>query len=124
MPQYALGLDYGTNSARALLVDVADGAEVCSAVRPYRCGTDGVFYDEQDPNLARQYPGDYGETFTECVHGVLSESGVSHNDIVGIGVDTTGSTPLPLDGAGNALALDPTWQKNVDSYAWLWKDHT
>ncbi len=124
MPQYALGLDYGTNSARALLVDVSDGAEVASAVRPYRCGTDGVFYDEQDPNLARQYPGDYAESFVDCVRGVLHESGVSRDDIVGIGVDTTGSTPLPVDAKGNALADDPSWQKNLDAYAWLWKDHT
>ena len=124
MPKYSLGLDYGTNSVRAVIVDVADGAEIQAAVWPYRRGEDGVFYSASDPNLARQHPAEYAEGFVKCVRNVLGESGVDPADIVGIGVDTTGSTPLPLAPGGTALALDPKWTDNVDAYAWLWKDHT
>ncbi|HLK15015.1 MAG TPA: ribulokinase, partial [Fimbriimonadaceae bacterium] len=124
MPKYSLGLDYGTNSVRGVLIDVADGATLETSVWPYRRGDEGVFYDDADPNLARQHPGDYGDGFEACVRGVLGESGVDPEDVVGIGVDTTGSTPLPVAPDGTALALDSHWSDNVDSYAWLWKDHT
>jgi L-ribulokinase len=124
MAKYSLGLDYGTNSVRAVLVDVADGTEFQASVWPYRRGDDGVFYSDSNPNLARQHPADYAEGFEECVRGVLGESGVDSADVIGIGVDTTGSTPLSLDAAHQALALDPKWWDNVDAYAWLWKDHT
>ena len=124
MSKYALGLDYGTNSVRAVLVDVADGAEAQASVWLYSRGDDGVFYDESDPNLARQHPADYADGFVACVRGVLGESGIDPADVIGIGVDTTGSTPLPVGADGTALALDPNWSDNVDAYAWLWKDHT
>lgn len=124
MAKYSLGLDYGTNSVRAVLVDVADGSEILTSIWPYRRGDDGVFYSKTDPNLARQHPLDYSEGFVECVRGVLGESAVNPADVIGIGVDTTGSTPMPVSPDGSALALDPSFAENVDAYAWLWKDHT
>jgi L-ribulokinase len=124
MARYSLGLDYGTNSVRALLVDVDDGREAAAYVSDYRAGDAGVLYDPRDPNLARQDPQDYDDGLIESVRGVLTGSGVAAGDIVGIGIDTTGSTPIPVDGNGVPLALDPRWRGNLHAFAWLWKDHT
>ena len=124
MGRYALGLDYGTNSARALLVDCEDGSEVASAVSDYRSGEAGVFEDVNDPNFARQNPGDYQTSFFEAVGRVVSDSQVSPDEIVGIGVDTTGSTPMPVDGHCQPLSSHEVLKNNPAAYAWLWKDHT
>src|SRR5208337_3569584 len=99
--RYTIGLDYGTNSVRALIVNVANGAEVAAAVWTYAHGTQGVILSH-DPNLARQHPGDYlkGAEFTIRRAVALAKKtvkGFSAGQIIGIGVDTTGSTPLPVD---------------------------
>ena len=122
--RYALGVDYGTNSVRALIADTATGAEVGTAVWEYARGEAGVWLRIGDPHLARQHPQDYIDGFFACVRGALADAGVDPRAIVGIGVDTTGSTPLPLDAHGVPLALDPRFAENVDAMAWLWKDHT
>ena len=81
-----------------------------------------------DPHLARQNPADYVAGLRPSVTGALAEagrtSGFAADRVIGIGVDTTGSTPLPLDGQARPLALDPVWNKNLAAHAWLWKDHT
>lgn len=129
MTRYALGVDYGTNSVRALIVDCADGREVGTAVFNYPTGNQGVILSASDPNLARQHPGDYLEGFAKCVQGALgdavaNESGFSPDQIVGIGVDATGSSPLPVDENGTALGILPEFQANPHAQCWLWKDHT
>jgi L-ribulokinase len=122
MPKYALGYDYGTSSVRALLVDLSDGKEVATHVYAYPSGDDGVLYDPRDPNLARQNPADYVEGFFVTTKAVMV--GINPADVVGIGVDTTGSTPLPVDAEGLPLALNPKWKGQLAAHAWLWKDHT
>ncbi|MBN1908763.1 MAG: ribulokinase [Pirellulales bacterium] len=126
--QYALGVDYGTNSVRALIVDVADGREVGTHVFNYKAGKDGILLDPKDPNLARQDPADYINGFFASVKGALRQAakvrGFKPEQIVGIGVDTTGSTPIPVDRDGVALAMKPEFKKDMAAYAWLWKDHT
>jgi len=127
--KYALGLDYGTNSCRALLVDLSDGTEMASHVFAYPTGEDGILLDPKDPNVARQNPADYITGAIECVKGVnrmarKSRKGFNAADIVGIGIDTTGSTPIPVDKNGTPLALLPKFSKNLNAMAWLWKDHT
>jgi L-ribulokinase len=122
MPKLAIGVDYGTNSVRALLVDVADGREVATAVFNYRHGDKGIITDSRDPNVARQHPRDYVDGFFATVQEVMK--GVDPADVVGIGVDTTGSTPLPVDAFGLPLAFDPKWENEPAAMAWLWKDHT
>src|SRR5260221_937250 len=121
-----IGLDYGTSSARALLVDTESGEELTSSVYPYRGGSDGVVSDAHDPHLARQEPSDYVDalvdTLTELA-GAASEAGEQIR-IEGIGVDTTGSTPLPLDERGQPLAFDPRFEADPAAKAWLWKDHS
>lgn len=122
MPKYSLGIDYGTNSVRALLVDVANGNEVASSVYDYPSGTAGVILDPSDPHLARQNPRDYIEGFFATVSEVLK--GVNPGDVLGIGVDTTGSTPIPVDSDGMPLSFSSAFSQEPAAMAWLWKDHT
>ncbi len=126
--RFALGVDYGTNSVRALIINVADGSEVGTSVYDYRSGEDGILLDGRDPNLARQDPADYVEGFHRSVRGAIraasANRGFSAERIVGIGIDTTGSTPLPVDRRGKPLAMLPEFKKNLAAHAWLWKDHT
>ena len=125
---FTLGIDYGTNSVRALVVRCADGAEMGSAVFPYPSGRQGVLLDPKDHHLARQHPGDYLLGLERSVKAALqaaaSKRGFSAAKVVGIGVDTTASSPLPVDAANRPLALDRAWRKNLHAQCWLWKDHT
>jgi L-ribulokinase len=128
MARYSLGLDFGTNSVRALLVDVANGRETATAVENYRHGTQGVIL-ANDPNLARQHPADYVDGTQRVIRKVLSQArrakkGFRPDQVVGIGVDTTGSTPLPVDRRGEPLAFDKRFARDPAALAWLWKDHT
>ena len=125
---FAIGVDYGTNSVRALVVDVADGSEVASSVFQYPSGEAGVLVDPKDPNLARQNAADYIEGFYQAVGKALKaarrQPGFVPEGVVGIGVDTTGSTPIPVDRQGMPLSLRGEFRKDLAAYAWLWKDHT
>ncbi|MDD5707508.1 MAG: ribulokinase [Kiritimatiellae bacterium] len=125
---YAIGVDYGTNSCRALLVDTRDGAELASHVFHYPTGEDGIILDPRDPNLARQHPSDYVEGFLATVRGTVQKArklkGFSPDRIVGIGIDTTGSTPMPVDEHGLPLAFSKRFARHPAAMAWLWKDHT
>jgi L-ribulokinase len=126
--QYTIGLDYGTNSVRALIVNVANGAEVAAAVWGYEHGTAGVILG-RDPNLARQHPADYLKGAEVTIKQALAKArksvkGFSAAQVIGIGVDTTGSTPLPVDATGQPLAFQKKFANNPAAMAWLWKDHT
>src|SRR5579859_2521854 len=126
--KYTIGLDYGTNSVRALIVDTANGREVGTAVWEYKHGTAGVILS-RDPNLARQHPADYIQGVEITVKKALADArknvrSFQPAQVVGIGVDTTGSTPLPTDRNGQPLAFDKKFAKNPAAMAWLWKDHT
>jgi len=128
MAKYSIGLDFGTNSVRALIVDVKSGEEVGTSVWSYAHGDAGVVVDVAEPHLARQHPEDYQRGTEESVRGALRQaaarSGFAAADVIGIGVDTTGSTPLPIDATGRALGLTPPFADDKDAMAWLWKDHT
>jgi len=124
-----LGLDFGTNSVRALVVRCSDGRELGTCVVDYPSGHQGVLIDERDANLARQHPGDYLVGIEQSVRGALShaaqtEKGFTPADIIGIGVDTTGSSPIPVDASNVPLALNPRFKDNLAAQCWLWKDHT
>lgn len=126
--QFSLGVDYGTNSVRALLVDAGDGSEVASSVFNYPTGEHGIILDPKDPNLARQNPADYIEGFYRSVRGALRAAakvdGFAAENVVGLGIDATGSTPIPVDRDGTALAMHPEFRDDPAAQAWLWKDHT
>ena len=127
-PAFTMGVDFGTNTARAVVVDCADGRAVGTAVADYPSGERGVLLDPRDPLLARQHPGDYLDALRASVRGALAEAGAdrsfSAGRVIGIGTDTTGSTPLPVDEGNRPLALDPRWKDDLAAQAWLWKDHT
>jgi L-ribulokinase len=128
MAKYTIGLDYGTNSVRALVVDVATGAEAGTAVHGYAHGKEGVILSS-DPNLARQHPADYLEGAEIAIKAALAAAakkvkGFKPAQVIGIGVDTTGSTPMPVTADGTALAMTRKFEKHPAAMAWLWKDHT
>jgi L-ribulokinase len=125
---YTIGLDYGTNSVRALVVDTANGREAGTAVWNYAHGTAGVILS-RDPNLARQHPADYVKGAEITIKNALADAkknvrGFKPEQVVGIGVDTTGSTPLPVDANGQPLAFSKKFATEPAAMAWLWKDHT
>ncbi|MCA9444835.1 MAG: ribulokinase, partial [Candidatus Omnitrophica bacterium] len=128
MSHFVLGLDFGTNSVRCLVVRVEDGEEVAASVATYEHGEEGILLDPNDPNLARQHPKDYEtgteKTVKEALSKAASFDGFSPDKIIGIGVDTTGSTPLPVDEQGVPLAYQNQFADNLNAMAWLWKDHT
>lgn len=129
MKRYALGIDFGTNSCRSLLVDLDDGTEVGSTVFQYPSGEHGILLDDRDPHVARQNPRDYLEGIESVTRGALAQAratvpGFSPDQVVGIGVDTTGSTPIPVNREGTPLGLLPEFKDSLDAMVWLWKDHT
>ena len=128
MPQYSIGLDYGTSSVRGLLVDVSSGEELASSVFPYPHGKAGILLDERDPDVARQHPQDYLDGAQSVIKGVLDQAssrpGFAPDQVIGLGVDTTGSTPIPVDADGTPLALKPEFEGNLAALVYLWKDHT
>jgi L-ribulokinase len=129
MSRYVIGLDFGTNSCRALIVDISDGSELATDVFPYPSGKDGVIIDASDPNLARQNPEDYLKGIEVSIRNAISSAKEANpqfnaGDIIGIGVDTTGSSPMPVDINGTALSSLPEFKADPAAYVWLWKDHT
>jgi L-ribulokinase len=128
MPTYTIGLDYGTGSVRGVLINTATGEEVAAHVFDYPHGVGGVVISKKDPNLARQFPADYEAGAIAAVKGVLKagtkKKGFQADQVIGVGVDTTGSTPIPVDAAGTPLALSKRFKNDPNAYAWLWKDHT
>jgi L-ribulokinase len=129
MSTYAIGLDFGTNSCRSLIVDLADGREIASHVFVYPSGNSGVITDAADPMLARQNPADYVTgievTITEALKKAeAADAQFDRARVIGIGVDTTGSSPMPVDARGMPLCFDPAFADNPAAMVWLWKDHT
>jgi L-ribulokinase len=127
--RYAIGLDFGTNSCRSLLVDVSSGRELADHVFQYPSGKDGVIIDESEPHLARQNPADYIDGIRETIRGAIRKAKASDpafdpRFIIGIGVDTTGSSPMPVDEAGKPLCFQDPFKNNPAAMVWLWKDHT
>jgi L-ribulokinase len=125
--RFSIGVDYGTNSVRAIIVNISDGSEVASSVYQYPSGDAGVIIDPKNPLLARQNPADYIEGFYQSVSKAVKKAkkaGFSPELVAGIGVDTTGSTPIPVDQSGTPLAFLKEFKNVPAAMAWLWKDHT
>ena len=121
-----LGVDFGTQSGRSVLVEVGTGNIVAQAVKEY---THGVM-DEKlpcgkvlPPDWALQHPQDYLEVFYETIPQVLKESGVAPEDVIGMAVDFTSCTILPVDKDGTPLCMLPQWEEEPHSYVKLWKHH-
>lgn len=126
---YVIGLDYGTNSVRCLVVDAKDGRELGTAVYEYESGQAGILLDKTNHNVARQNPADYLKGMEVTIRQAAkqaqkSDRKFSPDQIIGIGVDTTGSTPIPVDAEGVPLAMKRSFKGNLNACVWLWKDHT
>lgn len=127
MSTYAIGIDFGTESARTVLVDLADGSEVAAAVYPY---SDGVI-DERlpgsdvrlEPDWALQNPIDYVTAVTDTVPRVLQEAAVDPADVIGLGIDFTACTMLPTKADGTPLCVLPEYRDNPHAWVKLWKHH-
>jgi L-ribulokinase len=127
--RYAVGVDFGTESGRAVVVDLADGSEQGSAVHPYAHGV----IDRRLPLLdaevalghdwALQDPDDYVRTFQAAVPAALARSGVDPADVVGIGIDFTACTMLPTVEDGTPLCRLPEWRRHPHAWVKLWKHH-
>ncbi len=115
-----LGIDFGTDSVRAIVVDEA-GQTLAEAVRPYPRWSEGRYIDAA-AGMFRQHPLDYIEAMTDAVREAVSH--VDAAEVRGIGVDTTGSTPCLTDASGVPLALRPEFTDDPDAMFVLWKDHT
>ncbi|MBM7553140.1 ribulokinase [Thalassobacillus pellis] len=125
--KYAIGVDYGTESGRAVLIDLTDGAEVADHVTEYSHGV----IDEKLPGSqvelgaewALQHPLDYIEVLKVSVPEVLAQGGVHKEDVIGIGIDFTACTMLPVDETGTPLCLKEELKERPHSWLKLWKHH-
>ena len=102
MKKYVIGLDYGTNSCRAVLMEIGSTKETAQSVFPYPNGKQGIILDPSDPHVARQHPQDYVDGMVINIKNVLDEAQSSipeftADQVVGLGFATTGSTVIPVD---------------------------
>lgn len=124
MDKYVIGVDFGTDSVRALVVNTRTGREEASAVSYYKRWAQGLYCDPAS-NQFRQHPLDYVESLQECITKSLAQLPQEvAEQVVGIGIDTTGSTPCAVDHTGTPLALLPEFSENPNAMFILWKDHT
>lgn len=121
---YVIGVDYGTDSVRTVIIDSTDGTEVAASVHYYERWNRGMYCDAAS-NRFRQHPLDYIEGLEKTIKDCLEQVGPEIAQLVSaIGVDTTGSTPIAVDETGTPLAMRPEWSENPNAMFVLWKDHT
>jgi L-ribulokinase len=125
--KYAVGVDYGTESGRAVLVNLTNGDEIATHVTPYRHGVIDEILPGNGLKLgmdwALEHPADYIEVLTNSVPAVMKESGISPADVIGIGIDFTACTMLPIDESGKPLCFIDDYKDNPHSWVKLWKHH-
>ena len=129
MSRYTIGVDFGTESGRATLVDVADGRELATHVYPYSHGVidEALPLDERtvrlEPDWALQDPDDYLRVFRVTIPAVVKAAGIDSADVIGIGVDFTACTMLPTKADGTPLCTLPAFRANPHAWVKLWKHH-
>ena len=127
MGRYAIGVDYGSLSGRAVLVNPETGREMASAVYEYPHGVMAEALPDGTPlshGWALQHPQDYLDVLAQTVPRVLQEAGVSPAEVVSIGIDCTASTVMPARGDGTPLCLLPEFAGRPHAYVKMWKHHT
>ncbi|MFC0272778.1 ribulokinase [Metabacillus herbersteinensis] len=127
MTKYSIGVDYGTQSGRAVLVEIGTGKEVATAVKPYTHGVMDEFLPNGKTKLkndwALQHPTDYIEVLETTIPEVLKQANISANDVIGIGIDFTACTVLPINTDGTPLCLTEEFKDHPHSFVKLWKHH-
>lgn len=123
MKKYVIGLDYGSDSVRAVLIDTDNGAELASSVHNYKRWSEGKYCNSSE-NRFRQHPLDHIEGLEVTIKNVLQTSQINPEQVVSICIDTTGSSPIPVTQDGIPLALVPGFEENPNAMMVLWKDHT
>jgi L-ribulokinase len=122
--KHVIGLDFGSDSVRSLLIDAKSGEEIASCVSEYRQWGEGRFC-RPEHHQYRQHPEDLLNSLTECVTGLHAQVGADvMSTVCALGVDTTGSTPIAVDGNGEALSMKDEFANNPNAMFVLWKDHT
>ena len=121
--KYVIGLDFGSDSVRSVLVDASNGATLGSKVHWYKRWKEGKYCDPE-ANRFRQHPLDHIEGMEFTISEVVKEAGIPADSVKGICIDTTGSSPIPVNEAGTALSLLPEFAENPNGMMVLWKDHT
>ena len=121
---FVIGVDYGTDSVRSVILDASNGKEIASSVFSYPRWKDGLYCDASNQQF-RQHPLDYIEGLEQSIKACLKQAGKAVTDnIKAISVDTTGSTPVATDAKGIPLSLYPEYENNPNAMFVLWKDHT
>ncbi|WP_061962520.1 ribulokinase [Demequina flava] len=128
MTKYAIGVDFGTETCRAVAIDLSDGREVAIASSAYRHGVVDDIFPESGKKLpndwALQYPADYLEALVASVKGVLGHDEINPEAVLGLGIDTTACTLIPVDANDVPLADLDAFRSEPHAYAKLWKDHS
>lgn len=128
MSKYTIGVDFGSESGRAVLVDVSNGKEIATSVQPYT----NLVIDETlptnqarlEPDWALQDPNDYLEVFKRAIPDVIKQSGIDPKDVIGLGIDFTACTMLPTKSDGTPLCFLPEWRNTPHAWVKLWKHHS
>jgi len=123
MKNYVIGLDYGSDSVRAVLLEASTGDELATSVHHYRRWSAGDYCDPST-NQFRQHPWDHIEGLEKTITTIINDSGVPGQYVKGICVDTTGSSPVAVNKKGAPLCLTPGFEENPNAMVVLWKDHT
>jgi L-ribulokinase len=127
--RFAVGVDFGTESGRSVLVDVTDGRELATSVYRYRNGVIDKYLPPPDdgvrlePDWALQDPADYIRTFQETVPKLLAETGVNASQVIGVGIDFTACTMLPTTADGTPLCFLDEFRRIPHAWVKLWKHH-
>ena len=123
MRSLVAGADFGTDSVRVVVIDALTGEKAATAVAYYPRWQKQMYCDAA-ANQFRQHPLDYIESFTECMREAIARTGARKGDLCAIAVDTTGSTPCPVDRSCTPLAMLDGFRDDPDAMFHLWKDHT
>jgi len=125
--KYSIGVDYGTKSGRAVLVELGSGKIIAQAVKEYTHGVMDEFLQDGvtklPPDFALEHPKDYLEVLAITIPEILKQSNINKNDVIGIGIDFTACTMLPIDKSGKPLCFYKEYETNYHSYVKLWKHH-
>jgi L-ribulokinase len=125
--KYSIGIDFGTESGRAVLVDVVDGREVATSVHHYANGVIDEYLPASEirlePDWALQDPNDYLEVFKTTIPAMWTESGIDPADVIGLGIDFTACTMMPTKQDGTPLCFIPEWRDEPHAWVKLWKHH-